>query len=97
MINCSDEVKYSQWQEQQLLKWEALCDGCGACCGIVDGDPCEHLNKLENGRYTCNIYESRFGVHKTISGLSLKCVPIRDILHKSWPGRNLCSYKNKAV
>jgi len=89
----SDEAKYHQWQDQKLEEWEELCQSCGACCGVFDKDPCEHLREVNIGRYVCRIYENRFGLHKTLSGRSFKCVPIREILHKSWPGDQECRYK----
>jgi uncharacterized cysteine cluster protein YcgN (CxxCxxCC family) len=92
----SDTTKYGQWQDQQLAGWESLCNGCGICCGVAEGgDPCEHLLELDNGTYVCDIYPTRFGLRKTRSGRSFHCVPIRDILHKSWPGGHLCSYKQQ--
>ncbi len=90
----SDDTKYHHWQERQGRMWEDLCKSCGACCGIVEGDPCEHLIKNDGGKYVCRIYHDRFGIHKTVNGRPLKCVPIRDILDKSWPGDQYCGYKN---
>ena len=90
---CEDTAQYGQWQNQQLMEWESLCKCCGACCGMVDGDPCEHLAELVDRKYTCQIYESRFGLHKIRSGRPFKCVPIRDILHESWLGNHACAYK----
>lgn len=89
------ESRYAVWQLRQEQKWEALCNRCGACCGIVEGDPCEHLREDGPGRYRCDVYRDRFGEHKTVSGRPLRCVPIRDILHKSWPGDQCCGYKNQ--
>jgi len=91
----SDQKRYQQLQERQFRAWEALCTRCGACCGVVEGDPCEHVTKLRSGQYACAIYEKRFGMHKTRSGRLFKCVPIRDICHKSWPGDQCCGYKIK--
>lgn len=84
---------YQRWQEGQLRAWEAKCGRCGACCGTVDGDPCEHLRKDNNSKYFCSIYEHRFGLRKTVSGKEFACVPIRQILHQSWPGDSCCGYK----
>lgn len=90
----NDELdQYIQWQESRHKLWESKCGRCGACCGIIEGDPCEHLKKEKDNRYACQIYENRFGLHKTVSGKTIKCVPIRDILHKSWPGDRCCGYK----
>lgn len=88
----SDEQRYNTLAQSQLEEWEALCGHCGACCGAFD-DPCEHLAKLPSGKYRCTIYEYRFGWHKTVSGKSLQCVPIRNILHTSWQGDACCGYK----
>lgn len=88
-----DSVQYQQIQEKRHRQWEALCTRCGACCGIVEGDPCEHLQGSEIGKYFCDIYENRFGMHKARSGKPFLCVPIRDILHQSWPGDRCCGYK----
>ena len=84
---------YGNWHKQQERIWEAKCLRCGACCGIVEGDPCEHLVSTNDGKYACRIYENRFGLHKTISGKEFMCVPIRKILHESWPGDECCGYK----
>jgi len=85
--------QYQQWQEDQYKRWEARCGRCGACCGAFDGDPCEHLQGDKPGQYHCGIYAGRFGTHKTVSGKDINCVPIRDILHTSWPGDSCCGYK----
>lgn len=88
-----DSKSYQFYLTQQERLWESLCGRCGACCGVVEGDPCEHLIEESNGHYQCSIYDNRFGIHKTKSGKAFECVPIRDILHKSWPGDNCCGYK----
>jgi hypothetical protein len=88
-----EQAIYAAFQERQWREWEARCTCCGACCGVAEGDPCEHLAQGENGRYLCRIYENRFGLHKTVSGKPFHCVPIRDILHKNWPGEHQCAYK----
>ena len=95
--NYSNETEYHQWQDQKLEEWEELCVSCGACCGIVEGDPCEHLVQRSDSRYVCDIYETRFGSHKTKSGRPFQCVPIRDVLHKSWAGDQNCGYKRKNI
>ena len=91
--NIADLKRYDILQKKQQVDWENTCKNCGACCGVVEGDACENLLCLENGSYTCKVYENRFGFHKTLSGRSFKCVPIRTILHKSWPGDENCAYK----
>ncbi|MFA4991394.1 MAG: hypothetical protein WC569_02320 [Candidatus Omnitrophota bacterium] len=87
-----DEALYNQIQDRKYLEHEALCGHCGACCGLLEGDPCEHLKKGEDARYFCDIYEERFGPHRTVKGEPLLCVPIRNMLHKTWWGRNNCAY-----
>ncbi len=86
-------TRYQKHLKKKLELWEAKCTRCGVCCGIVEGDPCEHLVEVGKGVYGCSIYENRFGEHKTVSGKVFRCVPIRDILHKSWPGDQCCGYK----
>lgn len=95
-MNDSDQSRYEALQRLQEEKWEALCGRCGACCGTFDGDPCEHLDKDQKGLYFCRIYENRFGLRKTRGGREFMCVPIRNILHQSWPGDECCGYKRKA-
>lgn len=87
-----DDQKYQDLQTKKFIEWEALCGRCGACCGSID-DPCEHLSKMENGPYVCSFYENRLGLHKTKNGKTIECVPIRNILHLSWPGDQCCGYK----
>lgn len=95
-MNDKDDLEqYLNWQELRQSLWESMCGRCGACCGIIEGDPCEHLKKQREGRYFCEIYENRFGIHKTITGRTINCVPIRDILNKFWPGDQCCGYKKK--
>ncbi|MFA5088301.1 MAG: hypothetical protein WC552_04630 [Candidatus Omnitrophota bacterium] len=90
-----DEHPYEQLQKRQLREWEALCRHCGACCGATEGDPCEHLLHLESGQCACDIYEHRFGLHKTRSGKTFYCLPIREILNQDWPGSGNCAYKKR--
>ncbi len=84
---------YNLFEEEELKKWEDVCKCCGACCGVVDGDPCLHLVTQKDGKYFCDIYDRRFGIRKTKSGKTFRCVEIRDIINKPWPGRNNCAYK----
>ena len=93
-MNDSDKRRYEEIQEKKLDVWEKTCIQCGACCGVWDEDCCEHLI-LEKGQYTCRIYAQRFGLHKTKKGMPFKCVPIREILHNSWPGDQHCAYKKR--
>lgn len=95
MTEYSDDEKYKKLQRDNEASWEALCKRCGACCGSVEGDPCEHLVQSKSGEYLCNVYENRFGTHKTISGETIRCVDIRNILSREWPGSQHCGYKNK--
>ena len=91
----SDDLIYYGMLEQQKIEWEAACLHCGACCGVAEGDPCEHLVKSGENKYSCSIYDNRFGVHKTVKGRTFNCVPIRNILHESWAGDDCCGYKKK--
>lgn len=92
---CSDEERYRSMQEKQAVAWEAACTRCGACCGITTDDPCENLLISVDGKSGCRIYETRFGMRKTISGKVFQCVPLRWIVNQSWPGDHLCGYKKK--
>jgi hypothetical protein len=85
--------EYISYQDKKLEEFEALCRRCGACCGALDNDSCQHLLLGKDGKYSCNIYENRFGLHKTKSGREFICVPIRQILFKSWSGSWNCAYK----
>ena len=89
-----DRRRYEVLQAKQYHAWEARCGRCGACCGAYDGDPCEHLVKDSVGKYSCNIYDQRFGERRTRSGKTFHCVPIRDILYQHWPGDQCCGYKS---
>lgn len=89
----SSEHELEKWLRSKEERWESLCGHCGACCGVTEGDPCEHLRGSKKGEYYCNIYENRFGEHKTVNCKTLKCVPIRQIVHGSWPGDECCGYK----
>ena len=89
----SDDLRYRASQERQSQAWESQCTRCGACCGAIEGDPCEHLAKDESGKYFCRIYETRFGLRRAVSGRYFRCVPIRDILHQNWPGDQLAVIK----
>ena len=85
---------YERYQHDQFREWEARCRQCGACCGVMDGDPCEHLRRRDDDRYYCSIYDHRFGLHQTVGGKIFRCVPVREILHRSWPGAWSCAYKS---
>ena len=85
-----DDKAYLRKQEENERSYEALCKRCGACCGALDGDPCEELRREESGRYFCSVYGHRVGMHKTVSGKEFACVPIRD-LRPSLPFKG-CAY-----
>jgi len=87
-----DEERYADTQDSKILEHEALCKRCGACCGVTENNPCEHLRPAGEGKYSCDIYEERFGLRKTVKGDPVLCVPVRKVLHKDWLGRNGCAY-----
>ena len=91
----NDDVCYRLGQLKREQEWEALCTHCGACCGFAEGDPCEHLRVREDRTTFCAVYGDRFGKHRTVSGRSMRCVPVRTILHQRWPGDEGCGYKAK--
>ncbi|MBN1794727.1 MAG: hypothetical protein JW844_07155 [Candidatus Omnitrophica bacterium] len=87
-----DDREYWEYLKQKQEEYEALCRRCGACCGVKDGDPCEHLRRAADGTFFCTIYNDRFGLRKTVGGNEIVCVPIRNILHKTWSGKSTCAY-----
>lgn len=87
-----DDLIYEKHMIEKEKAHEALCRRCGACCGVFEKAPCEHLVK-KGSEYFCTIYENRFGIQKTTTGEKFKCVPIRNMLHKSWSGDWQCAYK----
>ncbi|MCK4462697.1 MAG: hypothetical protein KAU58_00105 [Candidatus Omnitrophica bacterium] len=93
-MQIDDNTLYQEQQHKKWLEYENTCNRCGACCGIKDNDPCEHLKRAQDNRYFCDIYENRFGLRKTVSGKEIMCVPIRNMLHKTWWGRTECAYLN---
>lgn len=82
---------YESYQEKKFEEYEALCRKCGGCCGALDGDACEHLVSKDDG-YFCDTYETRHGLRKTRSGKTFMCVPIKDVINKSWHARPGCGY-----
>ena len=86
----SDE--YIEHLKRKHEQWESLCVRCGACCGAFD-DPCLHLNKDDNGKYYCDIYDNRLGPRETVSGDKFNCVPIEDLCNRYWKNDHLCAYK----
>jgi hypothetical protein len=87
----SDDHTYQSWLSSKDRDAEALCCHCGACCGAFE-DPCEHLI-MEQGVSRCRVYADRFGLHRTVSGKPLTCIPIRQKMGTSWPGDERCGYK----
>ena len=92
----SDDIaRYQEYWDKHLKEAEDTCRRCGACCGVLDGDPCEHLKKRPDGKYYCDIYVERLGLKKTVQGKEFHCVSLRDILHKDWKGKEGCAYVKK--
>lgn len=87
-----DEKRYCECQREKWIEHEGMCNRCGACCGIKDGDPCRHLIADADGRWACDIYGERFGSRTTVRGSRISCVPIRNMLSKTWLGRTDCAY-----
>ena len=88
----NDDKLYLRWHALQQEIWEKACRRCGCCCGLGEQDPCEHLCVEQSGKTFCRIYDKRFGLHKTISGREFQCVPLRDIIHRDWPGAQKCVF-----
>jgi len=76
-----DDDLYAEWR----------CKRCGVCCGATDGHPCEHLRSNGDGKHCCEIYDRRFGQHKTIDGYSFRCVTIKRII-ETMGGYSECAY-----
>jgi len=88
-----DNRQYLEEQEAKEREFESLCKRCGAGGGVKDGDPCENLALEPDGlHYFCRIYADRLGLRRTVSGREFTCVPLRQILHKTWLGRPECAY-----
>lgn len=85
-------IDYNEKMQKLFLDHESKCLRCGCCCGAEDGDQCANLKKGHDGLYACNVYENRFGMQKTLSGKEFMCVPIRNIIFKSWTGSWKCPY-----
>ena len=82
---------YQVYMKNKEEEYESLCKRCGRCCGVLN-DPCVHLKKDEEDKFFCEIYDHRLGEHKTQSGNTFQCVPVRKILHKDWVGKENCVY-----
>ena len=87
-------MDYQIYQIQKEKEFEETCLRCGNCCGAQD-DACIHLLPQSDGRYICDIYDSRGGTQKTSSGKFFQCVSLRDILHDQWPESWNCAYKKQ--
>ncbi len=90
----NDDERYEAYLRRKEAEWEAGCVRCGGCCGSFE-DPCEHLERIDDGTFSCSIYEDRFGWHKTVGGHDMKCVPVRDVLKNNWPGGRHCALKKR--
>lgn len=88
-----DLIRYNKWTADKSIEWEDKCSHCGACCGVLD-DPCENLQKDLNGRFSCGVYNQRYGPWHTVSGKEFTCIPIREKIASgySWPGDEHCGY-----
>ncbi|MCK4810326.1 MAG: hypothetical protein KAS99_05265 [Candidatus Omnitrophica bacterium] len=91
--NKIDMEVYLKNLKKRQNKWENICIRCGACCGAYE-DPCKYLKKEASGKYSCEIYDQRLGLRKTVGGEKFRCVPIKEVMHNWWPGSHLCAYKN---
>ena len=81
----------SKWFPPEEFYTAERCTRCGVCCGATDGHPCEHLCRDENGLYSCEIYEERFGVHQTTDGHHFACAAIREVIENNG-GYGCCAY-----
>ncbi len=90
-----DEAAYESYLKKAQEENESLCKRCGACCGVVENDPCVHLERRPDNTYFCSIYDRRFGTHKTVHGNEFKCVPLRHIVFGFWDGASNCGYKRQ--
>lgn len=86
-----DEKAYEKVCADREALHESICTRCGQCCGADGEDPCVNLEKLDNGTYSCRIYEKRHGLRQTRSGRSFMCVNIRDVI-KSGARYDNCPY-----
>ena len=82
-----DDIK----QDNDELYAEWRCKRCGICCGSTDGHPCEHLRRDGDNKYFCEIYEKRFGIHRTVDGMPFRCVRIQTII-ETLGGYSECAY-----
>ncbi len=73
-------LQRERWLPPEEFFTPEKCVRCGVCCGSTDGHPCEHLRRDHDGRFSCEIYESRLGPHHTVDGQSFICVRIRQVI-----------------
>jgi hypothetical protein len=83
-------VEYEAYLKLKADEHESRCLRCGVCCGSLN-DPCQHLQKLDENKYACKIYDNRLGTHKTIKGNNFTCVSIKDLIKKNATAHN-CAY-----
>ena len=88
-------MDYEAYQQIQEQRFEAQCRRCGACCGSQD-DPCAHLEP-DGSRYRCAIYETRRGERRTRRGKTFRCVSLRDMIDRDWPGAWACAYHRDRI
>ena len=60
-------MNYELYQINREQDFENVCLRCGNCCG-AEGDACIHLIQQPDGKYLCDIYDSRGGTQKTRAG-----------------------------
>ncbi|MFH1479275.1 MAG: hypothetical protein ABIG92_05840 [Candidatus Omnitrophota bacterium] len=87
-----DEELYKELESRKEERYESICRRCGVCCGVLESDPCEHLEKNESNKYFCSIYKDRLGLRKTAKGKHFLCIPIRDAILNKWSDRDKCAY-----
>jgi len=95
--NMPDTLNYEKYANSKQAANEALCNRCGACCGVFENDPCIKLKRGPDNRYFCSDYENRMGPQTTVNGNIFKCVTLREIRSGSWPGSWKCGYKKLIV
>jgi len=90
-----DKLRYSNYLTAASEDFEARCKRCGACCGALD-DPCHNLVKTPAGSWKCKNYENRFGLQRTVSGVTFNCVSIREHISRGTlrPG---CGYHKMGI
>lgn len=79
------------WFPPEEFYTDELCSRCGVCCGSTDGHPCEHLRRNPEGCWFCEVYATRFGIHRTVDGQRFECVAIRAVIQLTG-GYACCGY-----